>query len=155
MKHIESSRLITLSGTVEAAAIKNSLIERLQNIFHIETVGDNAEKFTMTAIGKDIPCQCVFNVMLKADGKYARLIVDGGTKINTPTKIFYVLGVLALLVLGQFHGSLNTSSGASAQDLMVFLFLGIFIIYDINRKLAEPGQLLDRILGALATEFGA
>lgn len=155
MKHIESSKLINLSGTVGNAAIKDSLVARMRNIFHVETVGEGMEKFTLTAIGKDIPCHCVFNVLLKTDGKYARLIIDGGAKITAPTKILYALGVLALLVLGQFHGIINTSSSGSAMDLLVFLFLGIFVIYDINRKLAEPEHLLDRVLRALATEFGA
>src|SRR5262245_44840918 len=104
----------------------------MRNIFHVETVGEDTEKFTLTAIGKNIPCHCVFNVKLKTDEKHARLIVDGGTKITAPTKILYTLGVLALLVLGQFHGIINTSGGGSAMDLMVFLFLGMFVIYDIN-----------------------
>jgi hypothetical protein len=155
MKHIESSKLINLSGGVEAAAIKNSLVERMRNIFHIETVGDGAERFTLTAIGKDIPCHCIFNVVLKTDPKYARLIVDGDAKITAPTKILYTLGVLTLLVLGRYHGIINTSSSGSALDLLVFLFLGIFVLYDINRKLTEPEQILDRVLRAIATEFGA
>ena len=155
MKNIESSRLINLSGSVETSAIINSLVERLRNIFHVETVGEGTEKFTLTAIGKDIPCHCTFNVQLKTDSKYARLIVNGGAKITAPTKILYTLGVLALLVLGQFHGIINTSSSGSAADMLVFLFLGMFVLYDVNRKLAEPEQLLDRVLGAIATEFGA
>jgi hypothetical protein len=155
MKHIESSKLIPLTGTVDAAVIKNSLVARMRNIFHVETVGDGAENFIVTATGKHIPCQCVFNVLLKTDAKYARVVVDGGTKITTPTKIIYTLGVLALLVLGQFHGGLNTSTGASAMDFLVFLFLGIFVLYDVNRKLSEPEYILDRVLNAVATEFGA
>lgn len=154
MKHIESSRLIPLAGAVDAAAIKNSFVARMRNIFHVETVGDGTDAFTVTATGKHLPCACTFNVLLKMDAKHARLVVDGGTEITTPTKIVYTLGVLALLVLGQFHGGLNTSIGASAMDILVFLFLGIFVLYDVNRKLAEPEQLLDRVLSAVATEFG-
>lgn len=155
MKHIESSKLINLSNAVETVAIKNSLIERMRNIFHVETVGENTEKFTLTAVGKDIPCHCVFNILLKTDPKHARVIVNGGARITAPTKILYTLGVLALLVLGQFHGIINTSSSGSAMDLLVFLFLGIFVLYDINRKLSEPEYILDRVLQAIATEFGA
>jgi hypothetical protein len=155
MKHIESSKLINLSGAVETAAIKDSLVERMRNIFHIETVGEGAENFTLTAIGKDVPCHCVFNVMLKTNEKYARLIVDGGTKITATAKIQYALGLLALLVLGLFPGTINTTGHGGATDLMVFLFLGIYILYDINKKLAEPELLLDRVLRSIATEFGA
>lgn len=154
MKHIESSKLINLSGVTEASAIKYSLVERMRGIFHIETVGEGIENFTLTAIGKDIPCHCVFNVLLKTDGRYARIIVDGGAEISATTKIFYTLGVLALLVLGLFPGTINTSGHGTAADLMVFLFLGVFILYDMNKKLAEPESLLDRVLRAVATEFG-
>ncbi len=155
MKHIETSRLINLSGAAGAAEIKCSLVERLRGAFHIETVGEGAEKFTLTAMGRDIPCHCMLNVLLKTDGQRARLIIDGGAEINSSTKIFYILGILALLVLGLFPGIINTSRGASALDFLVFLFLGMFVLYDMNKKLAEPEKLLDRILQAVATEFGA
>ncbi len=154
MKHIESSKLISLAAAAESSAIKYSLVERMRGVFHIETVGEGVENFTLTAIGKDIPCHCVFNVLLKADNKYARLIVDGSAEISAASKILYTLGVLALLVLGLFPGTIKTGGSDSAMDLMVFLFLGIFIFYDMNKKLAEPEILLDRILRAVATEFG-
>jgi hypothetical protein len=154
MKHIESSKLIDLSGAVESAAIKYSLVERLRNVFHIETVGEGIESFSLAATGKDVPCHCLFNVILKTDGRYARLIVDGSAEITATAKILYTLGVLALLVLGLFPGTINTTGHGGATDLMVFLFLGIYILYDMNKKLAEPEQLLDRILRAVATEFG-
>jgi hypothetical protein len=155
MKHIESSKLIHLAENVEASAVKYSLVERLRGVFHIETVGEGVENFSLTAAGKDIPCHCFFNVFLKTDAKYARVIVDGSAEINAPTKILYTLGVLALLVLGLFPGTINTTGKGSAIDLMVFLFLGIAIIYDMNKKLAEPEAMLDRVLRALATEFGS
>ena len=154
MKHIESSKLINLPGAVEASAIKHSFVERLRGVFHIETVGEGAESFTLTGIGKDIPCNCTLNVLLKTDGRYARLIVDGGAEISATAKMIYTLGILALLVLGLFPGTLNTSGHGTAVDLMVFLFLGVFIFYDMDKKLAEPGTQLDRILRAVATEFG-
>lgn len=155
MKHIESSRRITLAGTVDAAAIKYSLVERLRGAFHVEVVGEGTEHFTVAALGKDTPYRCALNVILKTDGKYARLMVEGETGINASTKILYSLGVLALLVLGLFPGgTINTSGQGSAMDVLVFLFLGIFVIYDINRKMAEPELLLDRVLNAVETEFG-
>src|SRR5262249_205596 len=137
------------------SVIKHSLVERLRSVFHIETVGESTENFTLTGAGKDVPCHCVLNVLLKADSSHARLIIDGSAKVNALTKILYVMSVLVLLVLGQFHGSLNTTGGGSALDLMVFLFLGIFILHDMNKKLAEPQMLLDRILRSLTTEFGS
>ncbi|MDE2335844.1 MAG: hypothetical protein KGL10_00870 [Alphaproteobacteria bacterium] len=155
MKHIESSRLIKVPDAVETAAVKYSLVERLRGIFHIETVGEGDESFTLAATGKDVPCHCLLNVLLKTDEKHARVIVDGQAKITAPTKILYTLGVLALLILGQFHGIINTSGTGNAEDLMVFLFLGIFILFDVGKKLSEPERMIDRVLAALETEFGS
>lgn len=155
MKHIESSRLINLSGEVAPAAIKYSLVERMRGAFHVETVGEGEENFAITAAGKDVPCTCSLNVLMKVEGKRARIIVDGVTGINASTKILYTLGVLALLVLGLFPGTINTTGKGSAMDFMVFLFLGAFLVLDVNKKLAEPEALIDRILGSVATEFGA
>ena len=154
MKHIEASKLIHIPGAVEASAVKYSLVERLRGIFHIETVGEGDENFSLAATGKDIPCHCMLNVLVKTDEKHARVIIDGNAKITAATKIIYTLGVLVLLVLGQFHGILNTRATGNAEDLMVFLFLGIFMLYDVGKKLSEPERMIDRVLAALHTEFG-
>lgn len=155
MKHIESSRRIMLADATDAASIKYSLVERLRGAFHVEVVGEGTDNFTVAALGKDTPYRCTLNVILKTDGKYARLMIEGETGINSSTKILYALGVLALLVLGLFPGgTINTSGRGSAMDVLVFLFLGIFVIYDMNRRLAEPEILVDRILNAVETEFG-
>lgn len=155
MKHIEASRLITLASPVDAETVKYSLVERLRNAFHVETVGEGAEVFTLNVLGKNTPYHCALNVAVKTDAERARVIINGNVEINSSTKIFYVLGILVLLVLGLFPGTINTSGHGSAMDVMVFLFLGIFIMIDMNKKLGEPEHLLDRVLRALETEFGA
>lgn len=155
MKHIEASKLVKLASDIEPAVIKHSFVERLRGAFHIETVGEGNEHFTMTGTGKNVPCTCSFNVVLRTDKTHARIIVDGETEISASTKMLYVLGFLALPVLGLLPGTNIKSGGGSAIDLMVFLFLGVFILYDVSRKLAEPEILIDRILQAVATEFGA
>jgi hypothetical protein len=156
MKHLESSKLINLATDTEAAVIKYSFVERLRGAFHVETVGDGVENFVVNAIGKDVPCKCIFNVLLKTENKRARLIVDGNVGISASTKILYTLGFLALLVLGLFPEStmLKTTYKGSAMDFMVFLFLGAFLVFDMNKKVAEPEEIIDRILNAVATEFG-
>jgi len=156
MKHIESSKIIRFSSPVEASVIKYSLVERLREAFHVETVGDGVENFSMTMTGKGTPYRCALDVIIKADAARGRIIVSGATAINASTKIFYALGILALLVLGLFPGTINTSGkGSGAVDFLVFLFLGAFVIFDMNRKVAELEALLDRVLGAVETEFGA
>ena len=154
MKYIESSKLIRLGGPAEAAAIKYSLIERVRDAFHVETVGEGDENFSLVASGKRTPYHCTLTVLVKTDDRRARVIINGEAEVNASTKIYYGLGVLALLVLGLFPGTINTSGQGSAMDVLVFLFLGIFVLHDIDRKLAEPELLLDRILNAVDTEFG-
>ena len=156
MKHIESSKLIRLAHAADPLSLKHSLIERMRSAFHIETVGEGIEKFSLTALGRDTPYHCSFDIFLKTDGLRARVIVTGGVEINAATKIFYVMGLLALLILGIFPGTINTTGrGSGAMDILVFLFLGAFVLHDINKKLCEPETVLDRVLNAVETEFGA
>ena len=117
-------------------------------------MGEGNENFKVTALGKDTPYHCMFNVVLKAGDKRGRVIIDGGAEINSSTKVFYALGVLALLILGLFPGTINTTGHGSALDFLAFLFLGAYVISDINKKLGEPQILIDRILNAIEAEFG-
>jgi hypothetical protein len=155
MKHIEASQLIRLTKEIDAGSIKYSLVERLRGAFHVETVGEGVENFVMTAEGKYVPCTCSFSVLLKTEDQRARIIIDGSASICGSTKILYTLGFLALLVLGLFPGTINTTGMGGAIDFMVFLFLGAFLVLDLNKKLSEPQELIDRILKAVDTEFGS
>lgn len=155
MQHIESSKLFTLGTAADAASIKYSLVQRMRGAFHVETVGEGDEIFMLAAAGRHTPYNCSLNVLLKSDGQRGRIIIDGTVGVNAFTKVFYVLGFLILLVLGLFPGTIKTGGAGSAMDVLVFLFLGIFVIYDVNKKLAEPQALIDRVLNAVATEFGA
>lgn len=155
MKHIEASQLVRLARDADTASIKYSLVERLRSAFYVETVGEGEENFSITASGRSIPCDCSFNVLLKVEPKYARIIIDGTSGVSGTTKIFYTLGFLALLILGLFPGTINTTGKGGAMDFMVFLFLGAFLVTDMTKKLAEPQILIDRILKAVDTEFGS
>ena len=154
MKHIESSKLIALVDAVEVSSIRYSLVERMRGAFHVETVDGEDEDFTLTAMGKGTSCRCMLNVFLRTDDRYARIIIDGTVEVTPSAKIIYILGILALLVLGLFPGTINTTGQGGAMDFMVFLFLGMFVLHDANKKLEEPEQLLDRVLAAIETEFG-
>lgn len=155
MKHIESSQLIALAAPMEVSAIKYSLVERLRSAFHVETVGEGVENFSVSMTGKGSPCRCQFNVILKTEAARARVMVNGAVTINPYTKIMYALGILALVVLGLFPGTINTSGqGSGATDFLVFLFLGAFVLFDMNKKMSEVEDLLDRVLRALNAEFG-
>lgn len=156
MKHIECSQLIPLASPLETSTIKYSLVERLRASFHVETVGEGTENFDVNMMGKDSPCRCKLSIILKTDASRARVIVSGVATISPYTKIMYALGILALLVLGLFPGTINTSGqGSGATDFLVFLFLGAYVLFDMNKKIAELENLLERVLKALSTEFSA
>lgn len=154
MKHIETSKLVVLPHSVETAVIKKSLVERMRGAFHVETVGEGVESFSLAMMAKEIPCRCVLDVLVKTDGARARIMISGKVALNSSAKVFYALGILALLVLGLFPGLISTSGSGGALDFLVFLFLGIFILYDTHKKQAEAEILLDRILSSVQTEFG-
>ena len=155
MKHIESSKLIALAVPVDAGLVKHTLIERLRSAFNVEIVGEGSENFVIKFTGKRVLYKCAMNVVLKVDDQRARVIIDGKVGVRTSTMWLYTLGILMLLIVGLFPGILNTTGrGSNATDILVFLFLGVFLLYDINKKMIEPEILLDRILRALAAEFG-
>lgn len=155
MRYIEASRMITLANPAESYAVRQWLVERLRGPFHLETVGEGVENFRIDMTGKFISCRCLLDVILKTDGQRARIAISGVATISASAKIAYSLGIMALLVLGLFPGTINTTGKGTAIDFLVFLFIGIFILYDIGKKLAEPEAILDRILGSVAAEFGA
>ena len=153
MRHIEVSKKIITSHTVDAAAVKYSLVQKLRNIFHIETVGEGMESFTITATSKLTSYLFQINVVLKCDSSRARIIIEGKNNIGMPARIFYILSLLLVLALGLFPQVLAPPYGL-AIDAAFFMIVGGFILYDFNRKLDEPQGLIERVLDALEVEFG-
>jgi hypothetical protein len=143
-----------MAGDVETSAIKYSLMERLRGAFHVVTVGDGTESFSVALTGKKTSYHCDLNIIIKTEHHKARIIIDGSAEINNSNKVFYALCILTLLVLGLFPGTINTRGQGTAVDAMVFMFLGFFVVYDMNKKLAEPEALLERVLNSVATEYG-
>ena len=54
MKHIEASKRISTSESVDPSAVKYSLVQRLRGAFHVETVGEGVESFSVAAAGKSL-----------------------------------------------------------------------------------------------------
>ena len=153
MRHIEVSKKIITSSTVDAATVKYSLVQRFRNIFHIETVGEGLESFSVTARGKVTSYFFQVNVVLKCDSSRVRIIIEGKNDVGVPTKLFYVGSLLAVLALGLFPQVLVPPYGY-AIDAAFFMIVGGFIIYDFNRKLDEPQGFIERVLDTLEVEFG-
>ena len=155
MKHIEASKKIVIANHVDAAQVKYSLVQRLRTAFHVETVGEGAESFTITAAGRAATYAFTLGVSLKAEKDRVRVMICGQNELRFATKIFYVLSLLMVLVLGIFSDTTNaTGSGGVAMNAMFFLLVGGFIIYDHSSKMGEPQEILDRVLDSLEAEFG-
>lgn len=158
MKHIESSVKIITSHPVEASAVKYSLVQRLRNAFHIETVGDGMESFSVSGTSNATSYVFNINVILKNEPNRTRILLDGSNKISMTTNIFYILSLLAVLALSLFPNGIDDGSTKSAGGIMMeaifFLVVAGFIIWDMNKKFEEPQQMLDRILKSMEAEFG-
>ena len=156
MKHIEASKRIVTAELVDPSAVKYSLVQRLRGAFHVETVGEGVESFSVAAAGKTGTYGFALSVSLKSEKNRIRILIDGRNDIRMGTKVFYVLSLLMVLLLSLFSDSVEATSHASgvAMNAMFFLVIGGFIIYDHTKKMDEPEEILNQILDALDVEFG-
>ncbi len=159
MTHIEASQKIATNKKIDLAELKHALTQRIRGAFHVETVGDGKDSFTVVAgcksnIMGSLTYSFQLNVLLKSDANHARVVINGHAEITQSAKFLYAIGLLAVLVLGLFPGSIDTSSSGGAMDAFIFLVIGGFLIFDINSKLSEPQICMERILESLDVEFG-
>lgn len=155
MKHISSSKLVTVPFETTLESVKLSVVDRLKAAYQVDTVGEGADQFTVTVSGRGSSSDCVLHVSLKLDNNKARVLMDGYSKISTIAKVYYAFVVFALLVIGLLPGTLvKTDGGGTAVDAMVFLFLGMFVVYDMDRKLIEAQQILDRVVNGVEADIG-
>lgn len=154
MKHIESSVFVPAKKPLDAATVKYSLVQRLRNAFHVETVGEGTENFSVSATAKSNGYVFNLNVAVKTDDAGARVLVDGGNEVSMGTKIFYVLSLLAVLAYTFFPAMTQSEGDSNAiLEAIFFLVVGGFIIYDMNKKFDEPQGLIDKILESVKVEF--
>ncbi|MDD9900895.1 MAG: hypothetical protein OXT65_07945 [Alphaproteobacteria bacterium] len=154
MRHIEASRKIAVAGPTDISSVKYSLVQRLRGAFHVETVGEGQESFSVTAASKTSAYRFHLNVQVKTEPERARILIDGQNEISMSVKIFYVLSLLAVLILSLFSETIDPNRNGIAMNAMFFLVIGGFIIYDHSRKLEEPEKMLEKVLDSVETEFG-
>jgi hypothetical protein len=66
-----------------------------------------------------------------------------------------VLSLLSVLALSLFPSAFEDGKGGGFMlEAIIFLVVGGFIIWDMNKKFEEPQQMLDRILKSVEAEFG-
>lgn len=160
MKYLEVSRKITLSHPATAAEIKQTLIQRLERAIDIESIGDGDAHFSFSGT-TGAPAGIVrhawvdFDADLTVDDGVARVVVSGYARMARSQAVFYTVAFALVLLLGLLPGAISTGYDSSdAGDVMVLLILGIFVMFDVGRKLIEPRELLEAALSSVEAIHG-
>jgi hypothetical protein len=160
MKHIEVSRKIALGKKASAEELKAALITRLEKTIDIEKLTDGANEFSVVGTtgspaGLTRHARIDLDVSIKFDAETARILISGYSRTARSLLAMYWILFLLMLVVGLLPGSIETSGDRSgAVDALVFLIFGIFIVMDVNKKLAEPQEFLETALQSLNTSYG-
>jgi len=160
MKHIEVSRKIQLARQVSAEDLKKELIARLGRAIEIDKTGDGVNEFALsgtTGSPDSITrhAKVDVDVSIRFDGNAARMVISGFSRPARSLSVLYGILFFFMLLVGLLPGSIETNAETSgAMDALVFLIFGIYIITDINKKLAEPKEYLETALESLNTTFG-
>lgn len=160
MKHIEVSRKIVLQRPASPVDFKQALVERLEKAIQIDSIGDGHDKFRLTGTtGSPASLTRSANVDLDIaitfDAQDVRLIISGYTRPARSLSVLYWAMFFTVLLVGLLPGSIETSADTSdSMDVLVLLIFGIFIVFDVNKKMAEPREFLATALDSLETIYG-
>src|SRR5690606_22914107 len=120
---------------------KRALIERLEKAIQIDTIGDGEGKFRITGTtGSPASLTRNTNVDLDVDIAFdaqdVRIIISGYTRPARSLSILYWAMFFLVLLVGLLPGSIETSADTSdSMDVLVLLIFGIFIVFDVNKKM--------------------
>lgn len=156
MKYIEVSRKIEGHSDAQVGDVKELLIDKLDRIIDIENVTENLEKFkvvgtTGTPSGFSRHSRIDLDVEIIKQDRTFKILIAGQTRIATSLAITYMLLVIAVLVIGLLPGSIESGEDSGAADALVFLFIGMYIIFDMKSKQEEPKGMLEDVLQSLDT----
>ncbi len=159
MKHIELSRKIALSRPVSAEELKKNLMSRLENVLELQETTPGAEQFHVTgSTGAPVSmtryAQVDVDVTLAVDESTARIIISGYVRTAPSLMILYGVLFFVLLCVGLLPGFVDTSIDGDAGDALIFVLIGMFLVYDINRRLTEPEEQMKAALESMNTLFG-
>ena len=159
MKHIEVSRKIALPRPVAADDVKNRLVERLEKTIEIESLGEGIERFRITGTTGS-PASLTRHARLDLDVDIVqepgalRIVISGYSRAARSLSYVYWTMFFVVLMVGLLPGSIETSADTSdSMDVMVLLVFGIFIVFDVNKKLVEPREFLETALESLNTMY--
>ena len=160
MKHLEVSKKISLAKKVTAEELRAALAARLEKTIDIEKISDGNEEFSISGTtgspgGLTRHARLDLDISIKFDGNAVRVLISGYSRTARSLMFMYWLLFFLMLMVGLLPGSIETGGDSSgAVDALVFLIFGIFIVMDVNRKLAEPQEFLQSALESLDTSFG-
>ena len=160
MKHIEVSRKINLTRAATADDVKRRLVERLEKTIEIDSIGEGVDKFRVTGTtgspaSLTRSARLDLDVEITLDGNAARVIISGYSRPAKSLSYLYWIMFFVVLLVGLLPGSIETSADTSdSMDVLVLMLFGMFIVFDVNKKMAEPREFLDTALSSLETTFG-
>ncbi|HRQ60801.1 MAG TPA: hypothetical protein PLO23_04725 [Alphaproteobacteria bacterium] len=160
MKHVEVSRRFKLTREASVEDLKAALLDSLRGPFDIDSIEDDGDmlKVRGTTGGRDSinrHAKVDLSIKVLKQQEMARIVVTGTSGMARSLLISYTGLVLLVLLAGLLPGSIETGGeGSDALDTLVLMVFGLFIFYDITRKVGEPAEYLSAILQSLETEFG-
>ncbi len=158
MKHIEISRKINLGRAVTAEELKKTLMSRLENVIEVQETSGNAEQFhvsgsTGAPVSMTRYAQVDIDATITTDDSHARILLNGYVRTAPSLMILYGVLFFVLLCVGLLPGFVDTSIDGDAGDALIFVLIGMFLVYDINRRLAEPQEQIESILESMNTLY--
>ena len=160
MKNIEVSKRIKLTRDVNEEDLRQGLMDRMRRSFEVDSITETENGFRVkcaTGGPESITrsARVDLNVRIIKQNEIARIIMHGTSNTARSLMIWYVGLFLAVLLVGLLPGSIETNGvDSDAFDTLVLMLFGVFIFYDINKKIDEPHAYLNAILKSLETEFG-
>jgi hypothetical protein len=159
LKYIEVSKKIKLGVDVSEEDLKQALITRFRRTFAVDDLREQPGNIHLSATsggpGRMMRHARVnLNVTFVKTKDTARVIMYGYTQVAKSLLVSYSVLFFLVLLTGLLPGSVSTSEDSGAQDALVFLIFGIFIFYDINKRLNDAQDYLKSLLDSLETEFG-
>lgn len=160
MKYIEVSKKINLTKNATQSDLTNALQERLGRSFKMRKVTEYKSGFQAEAVtqgpGGMIGHACMdLNVQIKKEKDTARIEIHGGSRMAGSLLFMYITMFVLVLLMGLMPGAFETSAETSeAADVLIFLLVGVFVFFDLEKKTSAPKEYLESALASLETEFG-
>ena len=159
MKYVEVSKKIKLGVDVSEEDLKQALVTRFRRTFAVDDLREQPGNIHLSATsggpGRMMRHARVnLNVTFVKTKDTARITMYGYTQVAKSLLVCYSILFFMVLLTGLLPGSVSTSEDSGPLDTLVFLIFGIFIFYDINKRLSDAQEYLKSLLDSLETEFG-